>query len=126
MENLRGDNSRKSLGKRPGGDSQPHPSEGGLSSGAGFAVLPCFSLYIIPEQVSGRGGFQVFVRILKVKILKSRFNLKIMKALAETFGEAFLDNLWGSDPVETVNHTHPRAGYPAVPESWGSLASVST
>ena len=47
MKNLRGGISRKSLGKRPGGDGGPSAAEGGLSSGAEIAGLPCFSLPII-------------------------------------------------------------------------------
>ena len=46
--------------------------------------------------------------------------------LAETFGEALLENLCGKEFAEAGGDTLPSAGYPAVPVSGLSLASVST
>ena len=44
----------------------------------------------------------------------------------KTVGETFLENFWGCEFSEAGGYTLPGAGYPTVPESSGSLATVST
>jgi hypothetical protein len=61
-----------------------------------------------------------------LKFLISDFIHKIVGALAETFGETFLENHQGSDPVESMEDPFQDAGYPEMSKYRGSLSYVPT
>ena len=62
-----------------------------------------------------------------IKLIPIQFNSTIsIKIAGKTVGESFLENFWGRELWGAVGDPFQSAGYPTVPESWGSLATVST